>query len=137
MKIKINKNGFTLVETVIAMAITSIAIAAILNGIIFGIFQMRMSRDNSRATQVMIEKFETLRLYNWDQLHSTNGYIPVKFTNDIFTGTVIISDVPFICSYSTNMCQFEITLEWNTEPIHRIRTMTTLAAKNGLQSYVY
>jgi len=50
-----------------------------MQGINFGMFNLQMSRENLRATQIMLEKVETLRVCNWDQL-ITPGYLPTNFT---------------------------------------------------------
>jgi prepilin-type N-terminal cleavage/methylation domain-containing protein len=60
--------AFTLVEVMVAVAIIGISVGALLTGVSSSVFKMRMARENLRATQIMLERVETLRLYNWEQL---------------------------------------------------------------------
>jgi prepilin-type N-terminal cleavage/methylation domain-containing protein len=73
------QRGFSLVEVVIAMAIVGVSAFALLSGISSGMLTMQMARENVRATQIMVERTETLRLYSWDQLNTTN-FIQTAFT---------------------------------------------------------
>lgn len=69
--------AFTLVEVMVSMAIIGISVGALLTGVSSSVFNMRMARENLRATQIMLEKTETLRLFTWEQLNTlsffTNG----------------------------------------------------------------
>src|SRR5205807_1182296 len=71
--------GFSLLEASIGMGVIGTVIGAMLSGITTGTLTMRMTRENLRATQIMLEKVETIRLYNWDQV--TTNFIPATFTN--------------------------------------------------------
>src|SRR2546423_6347693 len=71
--------GFSLLEASIGMGVIGTVVGAMLSGITAGTMTMRMTRENLRATQIMLEKVETIRLYNWDQV--TTNYIPNSFTN--------------------------------------------------------
>ncbi len=138
--------AFSLVEVTISLGVIGTIAGAMLTGITGGFFTMKMARENLRATQIMLEKVETIRLYTWDQIN-TPGFIPASFTNRYdpnstsqglsYIGTMTISPVPFAASYSTNMKQITVTLNWTTGTIPRTRTFTTYIAKNGLQSYIY
>jgi hypothetical protein len=110
---------------------------------------MELARENQRATQIILEKFETVRLYNWDQV-LTPGFIPATF-DDIYDpqagtngagvayhGTVTVTNVPFNSSYSGNMRELVISLTWtSSKNLTRSRTMSTFVAKDGIQNYVY
>ena len=78
--------AFTLVEVMVATAIIGISVGALLTGISQSVFNMRMARENLRATQIMLEKTETLRLFTWDQLNTpsffTNGSTTVHYLSD-------------------------------------------------------
>src|SRR6267154_6179110 len=88
MKIKLSlpsgtrrkRAAFSLIEATVGMAVIGTVLGAMLSGITTGTFTMRMARENLRATQIMLEKVETIRLYSWDQINS-NGFIPTTFTN--------------------------------------------------------
>ena len=135
-------------EMVIAMAIVGVSAIALLSGISSGMLTMRMARENVRATQIMVERTETLRLYSWDQLTTTN-FIQTSFTESYdsmntnggtgptYSGTVTIAPVPMTTAYSGEMKQVTVSLNWTTGGINRNRSFTTFVARNGLQNYIY
>ena len=64
------------------MGVIGAVIGAMLSGVTTGTFTMRLTRENLRATQIMLAKLETIRLYNWNQINGSNGFvIPKFFTN--------------------------------------------------------
>src|SRR5947208_3666196 len=73
------RGAFSLVETVVGMGIMGTVATALFAGFTGGFFTMQMARENQRATQIILEKTETIRLYNWDQIN-TSGFIPSTFT---------------------------------------------------------
>ncbi len=141
-------SAFSLVEVVIAMAVTGVSAVALLSAISSGMLTMQMARENVRATQIMLEKTETLRLYSWDQLITTN-FIQTSFNEQYdpnstngsqgitYTGTVTIASVPMTTAYSDEMKQITVSLSWTTGRINRNRSFTTFVSRNGLQNYIY
>src|SRR5437762_12211202 len=94
--------AFALMEVIIAVAAVGVAVVAAYAGISSGISLLRMARENLRATQIMVEKMETVRLYNWDEICS-NGFVPTNFqapyfvqgsvtSAPIYYGTISIAD---------------------------------------------
>jgi type II secretory pathway pseudopilin PulG len=143
------ESGVTLVDVVMAVALLGIMAAGVLGSFRYGLFVMQLVRENQRATQIMLEKVETVRLYSWGQVNS-NGFIPSSFTDDYdpqaptsnrgvtYYGTVVgPTNVPFSCTYSTNMRQITVSLRWTTRNIPHTRSVTTYIAKDGIQNYVY
>ena len=140
--------GFSLVEVTIGMGVVGTAAMALFSGFTSGFFTMQLARENLRATQVLLEKTETIRLYNWDQIN-TPGFIQPTFTtyydpNDtnsadaiVYSGTMLITNCPVSSSYSDDMRMAVITLNWHTGALPRTRTFTTYIARNGLQTYIY
>lgn len=133
--------GFMLMEVVIAMALVGMMISVLLSGIMYGIFVTRMNRDAKQATQILVDKTESIRLVSFDQL-LTSGFVPSTFTQDIngvrYDGQVIISPATTITSsYSNDLRQVEVRVDWKTGNLPRHRAFTTLVACDGLQSYVY
>ena len=148
-RIKQSTAGFSLMEVTLGMGLVGVVTGAMLTGISSGFFTMQMARENQRATQIMLEKVETIRLYNWDQI-STAGFIPTAFTSAydpqaavggtqglVYNGTLTISDAPVASSYSADMKQVRVQVNWQTGTIQRQREFTTYIARNGLQSYIY
>ncbi len=136
----------TLIETLIGMAIFGILFISLYAGISSGLAIIRTARENLRATQVMLEKMETIRLYSWDQI-TQSGFVPPNFTAPFwpadggsglqYQGTLAISAVNFNESYSTDMRQVVVTVSWNSgSTVHR-REMRTMVSRHGLQNYVF
>jgi prepilin-type N-terminal cleavage/methylation domain-containing protein len=69
--------AFTLVELVVAMAVIGVVVVSLYGGITSGISSVRMARENLRATQILVEKTEAIRLYRWDQI--TNSLFRHRF----------------------------------------------------------
>ena len=74
--------AFSLVESTVALGVLGTTATAMLTGLTSGFFTMQLARENVRATQILLEKVETIRLYDWDQINS-NGFIPPTFTTFI------------------------------------------------------
>jgi len=70
-----DQSGITFVDVLMATAIITVMSLGVIGSLTYGFYVMQMARENQRATQVMLEKVETLRLYNWEQVNS-NGFIP-------------------------------------------------------------
>jgi len=92
---RINPNptarAFTLVEVLMATSITTITLIGLLGGISYGFSEIKLSRESLRATQVILEKMEGIRLYTFDQLVSSN-MVPATFTASYYPlGTSVSS----------------------------------------------
>lgn len=129
------------------MGVVGIVCVSLYSGLTSGMASVRMSRENERATQIMTEKLDTIRLYSWEKL-TTPGYIPTSFTKAFgpanldgsritYAGTVTIGSAPVSTIYSTNLRQVTVTLDWTTGSVRRQRSMTTMVAKDGMQNYIY
>ena len=75
----------TLVDVVMAVALLGVMASGIFGSFRYGFFTLQLVRENQRATQILLEKVETIRLYSWDQVQPTNNFIPA-----IFPGRVTI-----------------------------------------------
>jgi hypothetical protein len=118
-------------------------------GFAHGFSITRQSRENQRATQILAEKMETIRLYTWDQLN-TPGYVPTNFTSYAYpegileasrgityTGLLSISKAPLTEGYASDLKDATVTVKWTTGSIQHTRKMTTLISRYGLQNYIY
>jgi uncharacterized protein (TIGR02598 family) len=144
---RIRGSAFTFVEVVTAMGVIGLLVLAVYGAITSGVGTMRMARENLRATQVLLEKMEALRLYNWDQLNT--NFMPATFvvpydvnttntkTGILYYGRVTIEAADTAASYNDQMRRVTVRLDWRTGHIARTREMTTYVARSGLQNYVY
>lgn len=138
--------AFSLTELVIAMALLATVLGALLTSFTAGFFSLKMARENLRATQVMLEKMETIRFYSWSQL-TQPGFIPPTFTafydpkdtnsGVVYSGMLAWSAVPLTVPYANQMTQLTVRVDWQTGDLNRSRTFTTYIARHGLQKYVF
>ncbi len=138
--------GVTLIEALVAMAIFGITFFSVYAGISQGFSIIGHARENLRATQIMVEKMETIRLYSWHQLNTAN-FIPATFTEKYkptdgdgglsYQGTMTISAGPSGRTYSTDLRRISVSLSWTSGGRTHTRTMNTYVTKHGLQNYIY
>ncbi len=144
-----NRNAFTLIEVVVAMLICGIVFVSLYAGLSQGFKVTQISRENLRATQVMIERLESIRLNTFDQLN-TAGFVPtqaipepyysVGTTNNggfNYSVTVAVSNAPMTTTYSDDLRLVNVKVTWTSGGVFRTRQMSTLIARNGLQAYIY
>jgi hypothetical protein len=142
--------AFSIVEAVIGMGVMGTVVGALMSGFTTGFFTMRMARENLRATQIMLEKMETIRLYSWQQVTNVHPkpFIPRTFTNHYdpqtlnnkgveYTGEMIITNAPISSSYSNTMKMVTVRVKWKTGNLQRQREFNSYISKYGLQDYVY
>jgi prepilin-type N-terminal cleavage/methylation domain-containing protein len=158
------KRAFTLIEVMISMAVVALMFVSLYAGITQGLAVISTARENMRATQIMIEKVELLRLYSWDQV-TQDGYIPKFFaerltpltstTNSsttattqaelgtpsgsgtIFVGTIVLGEAPVNPAYQSSMKLATLTVTWTNGNVLRTRSLQTLVAQKGIHDYVY
>jgi len=144
-----NQCGHTLVEVMVAISVLGFMIVSLYAGFSSGFAVLRVARENLRATQILAERMEVIRLIKWDDVQP--GFIPANFaapfyamdgTNNntgqfAYTGTVIVTNAPISESYSAHLRMIQINLTWVSGNITRTREMSTFVSKFGLQNYVY
>jgi prepilin-type N-terminal cleavage/methylation domain-containing protein len=138
--------AFTLIESMLAMALVGTVTSALLTSFTSGAFTLQMARENLRATQVMLERMETVRLYSWDQVNRS-GFIPSTFTayydpnstnhGVVYQGAFTWAPVSLAVPYANQMTQLTVQVTWETGGLVRTRSYTTYIARNGLQNYIF
>ena len=148
------RSAFTLAEVLVAVALISVAFVSLYLGVSTSFAITQLSRENLRATQIMLERMEGIRLYNWNQLIYSN-MIPSTFvtyyypggTNGVskgiaYGGTIEIGPANLnpTATYGDKMRAITVTVSWTnfngSDRIVRQRRMTTYAAREGIQNYV-
>jgi type II secretory pathway pseudopilin PulG len=148
---RLGLRGFSLVDIVVAMGLIGIVLVGMLGGLGLVWSSVQWSREQARATQLMEEKLDTLRLYSWDQLH-TPGFITTNFmatystlsngtsieaSGLTYSGNIIIDSPSLTESYSNALKQVTVALQWTSGGrLHRTQ-MSTFVAQYGMQSYIY
>jgi len=149
--------GYTLVEVLVGVAILAFVAATLYTAFALGFLVIKSTRENLRATQIMVQKMEAVRLMTWSQVNDPNNYLnPLFFeaydpmgvkTNSggvQYTGYVRASipasgELPE--AYRTNMRTITVTLYWTNyngaKSIVHAREMRTRVARNGMQNYIW
>jgi prepilin-type N-terminal cleavage/methylation domain-containing protein len=141
---RVGRRAFSLIEVMFAMAIVGVLITALYAAIATSTNWVRICQENEVATQIMSEKLDTIRLYNWDQITS-NGFIATNFTvginpmtnaNPYYTGRVFIAHSIGTGGYQTNLSRVTVNVSWVSGRRPQSRSMTTFVTTYGLSSYV-
>jgi hypothetical protein len=132
----------------VTVALMAFSLGSLFFGFAQGFAFIRATRENVRATQILQERMETIRLYTWDQL--TNGTAPVTFTNYqyasgpasanqgiAYIGTQTITKAPITESYGGDLLQVSVKLTWASGAAPHKKQATTLVSRYGIQNYVY
>ena len=143
--------AFTLVEVMIAVGILGIMMVSLYGAFAFGFSEIQNARETVRATQILQQKMEMVRLLNWDQVINLPGYVPSTFTASyysntptnaptddlIYSGTVSITTPPTTETYADKIRQIEVQVTWTSCNVTHKKTMTTFVTEHGTQNYIY
>jgi hypothetical protein len=121
-----------------------------------GFCVIQSTRENLRATQILVQKTEAIRLLTWSQVGDTNylkpsfveTYDPLGTTNNSggakYTGYVsatVPTGSEVTADYRTNMRNITVSLYWTNyigaKPIVHQREMQTRVSRNGMQNYIW
>jgi len=141
----------TLIEVMMGIAVMGVMCVSLYAGFVYGFAQIRVSRENVRAAQILLERMELVRLLNWDQVVNLPGYVPTTFaapfyagnpTNApvngfVYTGTVQVLPAPVSETYSNKLQMIKIEVSWPSGSLIRKRQMTTFVSEYGMQKYIY
>ena len=154
------RSAYTFAEVMVAVAVVAVMVVSLYLGISSSFSIIQRTRENLRATQILVQRVETVRLYNWDQLRYTGNpawfqtnftaiYDPLAGTNGGVTyyGNIKltvpppVSVLPSSVSYRGDMALVTVSLKWTnntgSKAFPHERTFETLVAKSGMQKYVY
>ena len=143
------QSGFSILEAIVAMGVVGLLVVALYGGMTSAMFSLRLARENHRATQIMVEKMELLRLFTWDQIN-TPDFVPTTFTAPysdtgatnyptnslVYTGTITFADYPAGKNYSAYLKVMSLDLTWTSGGAPRTRQLSTYVGRYGIQNYV-
>ena len=142
--------GYSLAEVLIAVVVLALIAMAFYAGLSSGFLITQAAREDLRATQIMAQRMEGLRLCSWNQISNytfQERYDPLATGSGggvVYWGRVSIGpagDIPSGVTYKDRMCLVTVTLSWTNSngriPMVHARTMQTQVAQYGLQSYVW
>lgn len=147
MRIKSTNNihsnrAFTLVDVMVGMGVLGVSLLSLFACFTFGFGVVRLSREELRATQILHETMETIRLYRWDQINQ-EGFIPTEFTEPLgtndapfFSGTITITNAACEEAYKTNLRQVIVSVSWTNNDVKCSRSISTFVSRYGLQNYI-
>jgi hypothetical protein len=114
--------------------------------------QTRIAREDLRATQIMVERMEGIRLFDWNQL-TNSALCPATFTNyfypvsdesgptngAVYYGTMTITKAAMspAPSYTNQLLSITVAVSWTNFGIAHQRQMMTYQAQYGMQNYVF
>ena len=144
----------TLVEVLMSGGILAIMATSLCAAFISGFASIKTTREELRATQIMTQKLEAIRLCTWAQLSNCptsfqEYYDPLGIPNSTagtlyegtFSTTGVATNIPSSVSYKDRLHLITLTVTWtnyiNNSPIIHTRQMQTLSAYNGLQNYIW
>jgi len=96
------RDAYTLTEVMMAATVILIIMLSLFLGLSMGFYITRTSREDLRATQVVIGRLEGIRLYNWNQIVYSNT-IPKTFTETYYPMTIISPNNPTAITTSINV----------------------------------
>ena len=149
--------GYTFAEVLVATGILGFMGTSLYATFASGFCLIQSTRENLRATQIMVQKLESVRLFTWSQVCDTTDYLKSTFTEvydplagnngnrgATYSGNVTAS-VPAVGelpeAYRTNMRTITLSLNWTnyngTSAIVHQRKMTTRVARYGMQNYIW
>jgi hypothetical protein len=146
--------AYTLAEVMVGVAMMGILFTSLYAGMSSGFALTQVARENLRATQIMLERMEGIRLYNWNQLVYSN-MIPTWFTSYYYplTNAGESRGIPYVGrltitnaslspapTYSGDMRLVTVQIWWTnslgTNKVVRTRQMQTYVGRMGLQNYI-
>ena len=155
---RLAEHAYTLAEVSISAVLVLTVFTALYAGMSSGFAYTQVLRENLRATQIMLERMEGIRLYNWDTQLNSNNFLPSNFTEYYypaiggtgvgsgasFTGSLSVSSVSLspAPSYASDMRQVLVSVKWVSscgpkKSLVRTREMRTYVARYGMQNYIY
>ena len=147
-------------EGVVSLAIGGFMLLALYAGFASGFVRVEVTREEVRATQILLRRIEGIRLCTFDQVQNmvtnppalTDSFDP---TDQAAGGGGVVYTIAYDAStpatnalpeaYRTNMLLVTVTVTWTnsfrnssstvSQLLHR-RLMQTYVSRNGMQTYV-
>jgi type II secretory pathway pseudopilin PulG len=145
--------GATLVEILVAVGVLGILMVIFFAGITGGYAIINTFRQDLRATQILTQKTEAVRLCTWAQLNGlpqsfTDYYYSLGTTNTtantVYKGTISVTaatNIPNTATYYDRVKLVTVGVVWTNNfgghPVVHNRQMQTVAAYYGLVNYIY
>ena len=143
-----DRRAFTLMEVMLAVVIVGVEFVSLYVAISQGFAVVQSARENLRATQIMQEQVEIIRVLDWDKIITTPSpwsfnanFYPAGGTNNqglTYSGTIAVTDAPVPAAYTADMRLVVVSLAWTNGAnahVSRNRELRTLVSRYGLHNY--
>jgi prepilin-type N-terminal cleavage/methylation domain-containing protein len=143
----VRHHAFTLMEVMLAVVIVGVEFVSLYVAISQGFAVVQSARENLRATQIMQEQVEIVRVLDWDKV-TTNpspwsfsaNFYPAGGTNlgIVYLGKIDVTAAPVPAAYSADMRLVIVSLSWTNGANSRLtrnRELRTLVSRYGLHNY--
>jgi type II secretory pathway pseudopilin PulG len=132
--------AWSLAEVMVAVMILALVLVSVFAGFGLGFGIIKSTREDLRATQILTQKIEGIRLCTWSQLTTQ---CPTSFTETYaIVGGGSNNDLP--AAYRDKVKLITVTVTWTTSKaglyqstVTHTRSMQTESAFYGLQNYLY
>src|SRR6266446_3177747 len=145
----VRHQAFTLMEVMLAVVIVGVEFVSLYVAISQGFAVVQSARENLRATQIMQEQVEIIRVLDWDKVTTTPSpwnfnanFYPAGGTNQgqglAYSGTIGVTAAPVPAAYSADMRLVIVSLTWKSSAnsyVSRNRELRTLVSRYGLHNY--
>lgn len=155
---KVRRLGFTLVETVVAMGLCSVALSAFYMAVAQGLRILKGATEQAAASQLIEQRFETMRARPlWTDVITTTG-VQAPLAPGVVSGLANVLETYTVGPYPGNTVAFTVVrqangtvsatgnslplsqisvritgvVSWGTPPLRRTRRVSTVFTKGGL-----
>lgn len=146
---KQRQSAFTVAEALVAAVLVGLSWISLGAAIGMSLSLAQANREDLRATQIMVQKMEQFRLYNWAQVNDA-AYVPQNFQEYFdpahkkgpqYSGTVnVVANPPSLpANYQGKVVSVTVSVSWTSynggHAIPHTRTMQTYVAQYGMNTY--
>jgi prepilin-type N-terminal cleavage/methylation domain-containing protein len=141
------QHAFTLMEVMLAVVIVGVEFVSLYVAISQGFAVVQSARENLRATQIMQEQVEVMRVLDWGKITTTPSpwsfnasFYPSNGTNSgiTYSGSIAVTDAPVPSAYAADMRLVVVSLSWTNGANSRLlrnRELRTLVSRYGMHNY--
>jgi prepilin-type N-terminal cleavage/methylation domain-containing protein len=131
------QDGFTLIEVLVAAVILGFALGSVLTISSHAFVYLNDIRRTARSSQVLQQKIEDIRLWNWSQLQSA----PLTFSDTNigvnYQGWITTNSYDTYLG-STTVMRVTLFVTWtNSNRRPMTNTLSTLISNGGLNKYIF
>lgn len=134
-----SNSGFTLVEVMVAAVLLLLILSAGFGALSRGMRLIELSRDETRASQILQSEIEWLRTYHWTALNALPAesvYSPVDLFTSAYADRYEITRA--ITTRSSTQRRVTMQVAWtDNRGMDHVREYMTLISKDGLYDYYY